>query len=49
MSLPVSELNGVKLYNLSSGKTLPEFLEEQKKNHKSLRYNTDFRHRIELI
>ena len=28
MSYSVSELNGVKIYNLSAGKTLPQFIEE---------------------
>jgi ribosome biogenesis protein ENP2 len=34
---------------MSAGKTFPQFLEEAKKNHQSLRYNEDFRRRIELI
>ncbi len=45
----ISEINGVKIYNLSAGKTLPQFLEEAYKKHTSLRYNEDFRRRIELI
>lgn len=28
MSYQISELNGVKIYNLSAGKTTPQFLEE---------------------
>jgi hypothetical protein len=49
MSLPVTALKGVKVYNLSAGKTLPQWLEESHKKKFSLRYSTDFRSRIELI
>lgn len=28
MSYTISELNGIKIYNLAAGKTLPQFLEE---------------------
>ncbi|KAL4470292.1 hypothetical protein ABPG74_011903 [Tetrahymena malaccensis] len=49
MSYTISEVNGVKIYNLSAGKTLPQFLEEAKKKNASLKYNQDFRKRIELI
>jgi len=49
MALTVSELNGVKSYNLSAGKTLTEFIEESKSQSKSLRYNAEFKNRIELI
>lgn len=45
----ITEVNGVKTYNMSAGKTLPQFIEEAKKTHKSLRYNEDFKRRIELI
>lgn len=48
MALPVSSLNGVKIYNLSSGKSLPQWLKDVK-NKRTLRYNTEFRSRIELI
>ena len=37
------------VYNLAKGKTLPEFIEESKSNRKSLRYNEDFRKRMELL
>jgi hypothetical protein len=47
--LPVTALKGVKVYNLSAGKTLPQWLEESHKKKFSLRYSTDFRSRIELI
>jgi len=49
MSYTISELNGVKIYNFAAGKTLPQFLEEARKQHSSLRYNSEFRNRIELI
>uniref|UniRef100_A0A0G4I4Y4 NUC153 domain-containing protein n=1 Tax=Chromera velia CCMP2878 TaxID=1169474 RepID=A0A0G4I4Y4_9ALVE len=42
-------VNGVKVYNLSAGKTLPQFLDDAQKNSKSLKKNEDFRRRIELI
>jgi len=45
----ISEINGIKIYNLSAGKTLPQFLEEANKRKSSLRYDQDFRRRIELI
>lgn len=50
MVLAVSSLNGVKVYNLSAGKTLPEWLESTNTaKERSLRYNQDFRRRLELI
>ena len=49
MSYAISELNGVKIYNLSAGKTLNQFLEEAAKKKKSLRYDQEYRKRIELI
>ncbi|EGR30754.1 nucleolar protein 10, putative [Ichthyophthirius multifiliis] len=49
MSYTITEVNGVKTYNLSAGKTLPQFLQEAKKKNSSLKYNQDFRKRIELI
>lgn len=45
----ITEVNGIKTYNMSAGKTLPQFQEEAKKAHKSLRYNEDYRRRIELV
>ena len=48
-SIGISELNGVKCYNLSAGKTVTEFLEEAKQQNKSLRYNKEYKNRIELI
>jgi ribosome biogenesis protein ENP2 len=41
--------NDVKVYNVSAGKTLPEWTEEKKKKNISLRYNEEYRRRIELI
>ncbi len=49
MSYQITELNGIKIYNLSSGKTTPQFLEEAVKKKVSLRYNKEYRNRIELI
>jgi ribosome biogenesis protein ENP2 len=37
------------VYNLAKGKTLPEFIEESKTKKQSLRYNEDFRKRMELL
>ena len=45
----VTEINGVKTYNMSAGKTYSQFLEQAKDKHKSLRYDEDYRRRIELI
>jgi len=47
--MQVTEYNDVKVYNLSAGKSLPQFLEEAKKKSQSLRYNEDFRKRLDLI
>jgi len=45
----ISELNGVKIYNLSVGKTVPEFMEDAKSKQNKLKSNMDFRNRIDLI
>jgi ribosome biogenesis protein ENP2 len=37
------------VYNLAKGKTLPEFIEESRTKRQSLRYNEDFRRRMELL
>ena len=47
--MSVLELNNVKVFNLSSGKSLSQFIEESIKTKKSLRYNNDYRNRLELI
>ena len=39
--------SGVTVYNLSAGKTLPEWLREKKKT--ALRYDEEYKKRIELI
>mmetsp|Transcript_55988 Transcript_55988/g.122987 ORF Transcript_55988/g.122987 Transcript_55988/m.122987 type:complete len:547 (-) Transcript_55988:26-1666(-) len=47
--MQVTEHNDVKVYNISAGKSLPQFLEEAQKKKQSLRYNEDFRRRIDLV
>lgn len=44
----VSDVNEVKIYNLSAGKSLPDWLTDRKKRS-SLNKNVDLRKRIELI
>jgi ribosome biogenesis protein ENP2 len=39
----------VKTYNMSAGKSHSQFLAEAKKNSKSLRYDEEYRRRIELV
>lgn len=46
--MQVSDPNNVKIYNLSAGKSLPEWLSERKRR-KLLKTNVDIRRRIELI
>lgn len=46
--MQVSQLNNVNVYNLSSGKSLPEWLNDRKKRQ-LLKQNLDIRRRIELI
>jgi len=47
--MKVSELNGVKVYDLSSGKSLPEYMEEAKKKKIKLKHLEEYSNRIELI
>mmetsp|Transcript_24421 Transcript_24421/g.53070 ORF Transcript_24421/g.53070 Transcript_24421/m.53070 type:complete len:529 (-) Transcript_24421:62-1648(-) len=47
--MEVTELNDVKVYNLTAGKSLPQFLEEARKKQKSLKHNADFKKRIEIM
>ena len=47
--MKVSTLNGVKIYDLSSGKSVPEFIEEAKKQKIKLKNLEDYRRRIDLI
>nr|XP_023019501.1 nucleolar protein 10 [Leptinotarsa decemlineata] len=46
--MQVSDPNNIKIYNLSAGKSLPEWLSE-KKRRALLKKNVDIRRRIELI
>ncbi|XP_022914298.2 nucleolar protein 10 [Onthophagus taurus] len=46
--MQVSDLNNVKIYNLSAGKSLPEWLSERKRRT-LLKKDVDIRRRIELI
>jgi len=47
--MKVSELNGVKIYDLSSGRSLPEYMEEAKKRKVKLKQLEDYATRIDLI
>ena len=47
--MKVSELNGVKIYDLSSGKTEPEYIEEAKKRKIKLKQLEEYTTRIDLI
>jgi len=49
LPLKVSSLNGVKVYNCTAGKTTPEWFDLYKGREGALRYNEEFRRRIELI
>ncbi len=46
-ALKVSAPNGVKVYNVAGGKSLPEWLSEKKRA--ALRKDEEFRRRVELI
>ncbi|XP_067213552.1 nucleolar protein 10 [Linepithema humile] len=46
--MQVSAPNNIKIYNLSTGRSIPEWLSEQKRR-KLLKKNVDIRRRIELI
>ena len=47
--MKVSELNGIKIYDLSSGKSMPEYLEEAKKRKIKLKHLEEYAQRIDLI
>lgn len=47
--MSVLELNNIKVFNLSSGKSLSQFIDDSARTKKSLRYNTDYKNRLELI
>ena len=48
-SVSVSSLYRVKVYDLSSGKSLPEYMEEAKKRKIKLKHLDEYANRIELI
>lgn len=47
-ALAATALNGVKVYNLSSGKTLPQWLADPR-SQRALRKDEDYRRRVELL
>ena len=47
--MKVSTLNGIKIYDLSAGKSLPEYMEEAKKRKIKLKQLEEYRNRIDLI
>ena len=47
--MKVSELNGVKIYDLAAGKSIPECLEEAKKRKVKLKQLEEYTTRIDLI
>lgn len=47
--MQVSTLNGVKIYDLSAGKSLPEYAAEARKKKIKLKELAEYRNRIELI
>ncbi|KAJ1604360.1 hypothetical protein OJ252_3740, partial [Cryptosporidium canis] len=42
-------LGGQPIYDFSRGKSLPEYLEDAKKHKKSIRHESEFRNRIEIL
>ena len=44
-----STLNGVKIYDISTGKSLPEYMEEAKKRNIKLKSLDEYRNRIDLV
>lgn len=47
--MKVSTLNGVKIYDLSSGKSLPEYMAEAKKRKIKYTQMAEYRNQIDLI
>ena len=47
--MKLSTLNGVKIYDLASGKSLPEYMEEAKKRNIKLKSLDEYRNRIDLV
>ena len=48
-SIPLTHSNSHQIYNLAASKTLPEFLASSIRSKKSLRYDDEYRGRLELI
>ena len=49
MALAVSYVNDTPVYDLSHGKSLLQWVDEARQQSKSLRYNQEFRNRVELL
>lgn len=49
MVLTVTHTNNLKIYNLSSGKTISEFLQKYKKNRKTMKADVDWETRVDFI
>jgi ribosome biogenesis protein ENP2 len=47
--MKVSTLNGVKIYDLSAGKSLPEYMQEARKQKVKLKQLQEYQNRIDLI
>ena len=47
--MKVIVLNGVKIYDLSAGKSIPEYIEEAKKRKIKLKKLEEYANRIDLI
>jgi ribosome biogenesis protein ENP2 len=48
-NVQVSEINGLKIYNLTGGKSLYDMIKESDFNYKKLKKNDDYINRIEII
>lgn len=48
-NVQVSEINGLKIYNLTGGRSLFEMVKESNFSHKKLKKNEEFMNRIEII
>jgi len=48
-NVQVSEINGLKIYNLTGGKSLFDMMKESNFNYKKLKKNEDYVNRIEII
>ena len=47
--MKVSTLNGVKIHDLSAGKSLPEYMAEAKKRKVKVNQLSEYRNQIDLI